>query len=232
MLSQGQELAALDFADIIGGPLIAVINAQAKAAHVTTAFIQNIAFESSGQGGGGQTKLKTVVFDYSQVMGDIGASSGGGSGAQNAMQISVPLLTMIPIPFIRVDSMTIDLNVTLHNTSSTTVSNDFTFSSTASASESAGFIWSESASMVTSVTDRNTYQNDQTVDDTYSLHVTVHAVQDQMPGGMAQVLNIFSGIIQQQASLIQSIMTTAIQAKQKQIQSGGTTGGGGGGGGQ
>ena len=217
MLSQGKELAAVDFADLIGGPLIAVVNAQAKSAHVTTTFIQQIAFDTTTNQGGNtqQTKLRTVVFDYGQIMGDIGTMP---SGLGDSTKITVPLLTLIPIPYIRVDSMTIDLNIALHNVQSNTLSNDFTFNSTVSASQSGGFIWNESTSFTASVTDRNTYQQDQTIDDTYSLHVTVHAVQDQMPGGMSQVLSIFSNVIQQQASLIQTIMTATIQAKTEAIQ--------------
>jgi len=213
MLSQGKELAALDFSHIIGGPLVAVINAQARAAHVTTNFIQSIAFNPP-QPGSNQAVLKTVSFDYGQAMGDVSKLS----GIQDATVIKVPLLTLIPIPYIRIDNMTIDLNVSLHNISKQTLSNDFTFTANVSGSESVGFLWSESTNFSTSVTDRNTYQNDQTVDDTYNLHVTVHAVQDQMPGGMSQVLNIFSNLIQSQASLIQTIMTTQIQAKTAQVQ--------------
>ena len=52
MLSQGKELAALDFAQIIGGPLEAVIVAQARAAAVTTNFIQETAFEAPSGGAG------------------------------------------------------------------------------------------------------------------------------------------------------------------------------------
>lgn len=73
-----------------------------------------------------------------------------------------------------------------------------------------------------SVTDKNTYQNSRGVDDTYSLSVSVHAVQDRMPGGMAQVLNIFSNIISSQSSLTQTIVTAEVAAltarAQKQIK--------------
>jgi hypothetical protein len=214
MLSQGKELAALDFASIIGGPLVAVINAQAMAAHVTTSFIQNIAFEppQAGAGGGQSTKLKVVSFDFTQLLGT------QAQGLQDATSIKVPLLTLVPIPFIRVDSMTIDFNVTLHDVQKTTLSNDFTFNASVSGSESSFFGMGPSVSMQTSVTDRNTYQNEQTVDDTYSLHITVHAVQDQMPGGMSQILNIFSNVIQSQSTLIQTIMTAQIQAQQAKVQ--------------
>ena len=215
MLSQGKELAALDFAQIIGGPLEAVIVAQARAAAVTTNFIQETAFEApsggAGAAGSGPQKLKVVEFDYGQILG--GASGGSGTGAgSNALTIRVPLLTMLPIPFIRVDSMTIDLNVSLHSTSTTSEKNDASVSTDVSG-EYVG------TKFQTSITDKNTYQNDQVIDDTYSLHVTVHAVQDQMPGGMHNVLSIFSNVIQQQSSLIQQVMSQYIAEQSKKISS-------------
>ncbi len=211
MLGQGKELAALDFANIIGGPLQAVINAQASAAQLTTNFIQNTAFEKSSTGAGGSTnsqKLKVVEFDFGQL------TQTTGTGAANAFTIKVPLLTMLPIPFIRVDSMTIDFNVSLHSTSSSKMTNEVDASTKASYSENLEF---ESTSFQASVTEKNTYQNEQAIDDTYSLHVTVHAVQDQMPGGMQNVLNIFSNVIQQQSALIQQVMTASIAARVKQL---------------
>ena len=233
MLSQGKELAAIDFAKIIGGPLEAVIRAQASAATVTTQFIQDTAFEKpeGGEAGGDQPlKLKVVPFDYGQMMGSKSATSGGLSG--DALTIKVPLLTMLPIPFIRVDSMTIDLNVSLHSTHTTDEQNTGSVNATTSGGENLEF---EHTNFSTSVTDRNTYQNNMVIDDTYSLGVTVHAVQDSMPGGMRNVLDIFSNVIQQQSALIQQVMSESIAAQSKaltasmQAGSGGTGGGGGGG---
>ncbi|MCK9919348.1 DUF2589 domain-containing protein [Microbacteriaceae bacterium K1510] len=212
-LSQGQELAAIDFASIIGGPLTAVITAQAQAAHVTTSFIQNIAFEQA-QGSASQVKLKTVSFDFSQILGQQSQFPGV---TADALSIKVPLLTLLPIPFIRIDNMTIDLNVSLKSHTATTISNDFVFSSSTSESESGFFGFGPSVSFQASVTDRNTFQNEQVIDDTYSLHVTVHAVQDQMPGGMSQILNIFGNVIQTQGALIQSVVTAQVQAIQAKL---------------
>lgn len=210
MLSQGQELNVIDFADIIGGPLIAVINAQAKAAHVTSNFIDTVAFTSPT----GQPKqLKVVSFDFRQVLADPAQALGSSS----QLIIKVPLLTLLPIPYIRVDSMTVTLNVSLHSTQAVGLTNDFTFNSTVSDSESAFFGLGPAMSFQASVTDRNTYQNDQLTDDTYSMNVTVHAVQDQMPAGMSQILGIFSNVIQSQSALVQALVTAQVQALTNQI---------------
>lgn len=223
MLGQGQELAAIDFASIIGGPLQAVITAQAAAAQVTTQYIQNTAFTSSssggGTGGGGSTgaqQLKVVEFDYGQVLGSSSGGAGGSTG-QDKLVIRVPLLTMLPIPFIRVESMTIDFNVSL--TSTTTTNTTSTTNTTGSASGEYAFV-----NFNGSVTDQNTYQNGSLVNDTYSLGVTVNAVQDQMPGGMQSVLNIFNSVIQQQASIVQQVVNADVAAITKSMSGSSSSG--------
>jgi hypothetical protein len=197
MQGQGKEIASIDFADIIGGPLIAVITAQGKAAVTTTNFIQSFAFTNDNP-----PKLQAITFDFQQA---IGFGLDTSSFANNVTTIKVPLLTIIPIPYLRVDSMTIEFNVNLHSTQTKGLTNDFAFSSSASGSY-------YGITFGASVSDRLTYQNNSTTDDTYSMKVTVHAVQDQMPGGMSQVLNIFSNIVQSQATLIQTIVAAQTKA--------------------
>lgn len=45
MPTPGQELASIDFASMLGGPLVAAVNAQAQAAATTVSFIKNVGFE-------------------------------------------------------------------------------------------------------------------------------------------------------------------------------------------
>ena len=52
----GQELASLDFANLIGGPINAVVEAQAKAAITTANFIQEVGFDEKGE-------VKNVSFN-------------------------------------------------------------------------------------------------------------------------------------------------------------------------
>lgn len=223
MLSQGSELAAIDFSAIIGGPLIAAINAQATGANVTANFIQQIGF--SGSGGGGSTGAQTlnfVTFDFSQLLSSSGAGQGGvgGGGASTGLQIKVPTLSLIPIPFLRIDSMTIQLNVNLVQSTSATLSNNFLFSSSEAISGNSAFGWNLTPSFSATISDQNTFQAGQVVDDTYSLQVTVNAVQDQMPAGLQQIINIFGNVIQQQSAALQA-------ALQSQLASTGAKTGGG-----
>ncbi len=221
MLSQGKELNALDFTDIIGGPLLATVNAQAKAAYVTANFINSVAFV--GNNGPSSAQLKTAEFDFNNVLSGYSQSKLGTSGGGNDLtKLKVPLLTLIPIPYIRVEYLDIDLNVNLHDTTKDTLDNNFAFDSTVSGGESAGFIWKEHTSFKTTVSDRNTFQHSHVIDDTYSLQVHVHAVQAEVPGGMQQVLNIFNNVVQQQAKVLDKIMVSQVEEQTKQIEGAGT----------
>jgi hypothetical protein len=209
MLGQGKELAAIDFASVIGGPLVAVINAQAQAARVTTNFINEVAFESTKKGE--NPKLRSVDFEFNQVL----STQSKDKLSSDSTSLKVPLISMLPIPYIRVANMTIDLNITLHNVQKTTIKNDFTFKD----DTTADFGWfGESVNMTVSVTEQNTYQNDRTTDDTYGMRVTVNAVQDEMPAGLKNILGIFQSVIQQQASLVQAVVTADVQSRTEQAQ--------------
>ena len=217
MQTQGKELGALDFYNIIGGPLCAVINAQAQAALTTANFIQKVGFMEQAPASphsplAGPTStqvLKTVEFDYGQTLGET-------SIYKDYAKITVPLLSIVPIPYIRVDTMTIDLNITLHSTDTQKTTNDLTAQTDVSTNE--GVPWLENVTIKASVTERNTYQRDTTTDDTYSMHVMVHAVQDQMPAGLGQVLNMFSSLVSQQAQIAQMVMTAEMQEKARLVQ--------------
>jgi hypothetical protein len=69
------------------GPLLAVIDAQAKAASTTVKFIQGMGFDSEGH-------ARTVDFGYS--------TTNTTTGIVEEKKLRVPLLTIVPIPFIRV----------------------------------------------------------------------------------------------------------------------------------
>jgi hypothetical protein len=60
MPTPGQELASIDFESMIGGPLVAVINAQAQAALSTINFIKEVGFKkpSAEQIAGGDTSTE------------------------------------------------------------------------------------------------------------------------------------------------------------------------------
>lgn len=64
MPTPGQELASIDFESMLGGPLVAVVNAQAQAAMSTVNFIKEVGFKkpSTEEDAGGDTTTEEPIY--------------------------------------------------------------------------------------------------------------------------------------------------------------------------
>ena len=170
------ELQALPFGSLIGGPLDAAIEAQARAAVSSVNFIRQIGFNEDGS-------VQNVTFTAKK--GDVES------------EITVPLLTIVPIPFIRIDEMTIDFKA---NISSSTESEDKTVKSVnkeAKVSASARYLFFKAnleASISSKRDSESTKKSKYAVETTIDVHV--YAVQDELPAGLSKMLNILADTIQ------------------------------------
>lgn len=279
-----RELSSINFEAMLGGPLIAVVNAQAQAAMSSVNFIKAVGFKQgtgtdptkpdtgepvyvtfkypkevkpyepevkaaiaginvtsggtgytsaptvalSGGGGTGATataqidaggKVTGVTLDnpgsgYTSAP-TVAFSGGGGSGAAatasftagkaaseavfQTMKLEVPILTMLPIPFIRIEETTIDFNAKINSVEES--KSDETFK--VDASLDAKVKYPPLFSIATVNLKVNTsYQKNTTsgskVDRTYSMSVHIRAVQDEMPAGMEKLLGILEDSIRSQ----------------------------------
>ncbi len=107
------------------------------------------------------------------------------------MMLQVPILTMLPIPFIRIASTDIELNVKINSISQTSSSteSDSKFGS----NSSAGFKkWgiNASTSINASVSNQKKTSSSEEVKKEFSLNIKVHAIQDEMPAGLSRILDI------------------------------------------
>lgn len=281
-----RELSSIDFQSMLGGPLIAVVNAQAQAAMSSVNFIKAVGFKPGDASD--PTKPQTgdpiyVSFKYpkevapftpavpAQVSGitvktpgagytaapTVTATGGGGSGlaltaslgpsgsiasiaitspgsgytsaptiaiaappaggtqaeatatfanripavaAQfQVMMLEVPILTMLPIPFIRIEETTIDFNAKINSVEEKKT--DETFKIDASLDVKVQYPPLFSVATVNLKVNTSYQKNTQTgskVDRTYSMAVHIRAVQDEMPAGMEKVLGLLEDAIKAQ----------------------------------
>jgi Protein of unknown function (DUF2589) len=181
----GQEMA-LPMDQIIGGPLQAVVKAQALAASSTVDFIRQVGLS---EGAGGALTARTVDFAFQRRVPERVDDNGPSDVlTTETVALTVPLLTIVPVPFIRVKEATIDFEAQV--SSSTLNTTDSTFGLTAEAS---GGFWGVKFSVKASYT-RNTKSSDQ-VNRSSTLKVHVYAVQDEMPAGLDRVLTILQTAI-------------------------------------
>lgn len=173
-----QALQGLPFDNLIGGPLNACIRAQADAAQTTLGFIQSVGLEDDENG------HKQAVYVYFSFV----------QGGRKAV-MSVPLLTIVPIPYIAINTIDINFKASISASSSTT-------SETAEHTEAGGELDAKaklnlglfslqanlkanySSKKDSKATAESKYSVESTID------VAVKAGQESMPAGMAKVLEL------------------------------------------
>lgn len=191
------DLQALPFGEMIGGPLSACIDAQEQAALTTVNFIRNVGFAKKQVTENGKTKevytddVINVTFKYKRE--------------KNEVELTVPLLTIVPIPFIAIDTVSINFKATLKSfdksyDKDTESESSYNRESSASSSKSGGWFSAKkrsSSSMYCSVSTKKDSVSTQTSE--YSVESTidvqVNARQESMPAGMAKVLEMLNQAI-------------------------------------
>jgi hypothetical protein len=243
MPTPGQELSTIDFASMLGGPLIAAVNAQAQSAMSAVNFIKQVGFKKlqvpAGQNGQDPANAETgdpiyVKFKYPKevspyipavravaavatvpavpevrdAQGNVTtpavpavpavaavAAAPAVPAVYETQQLEVPILTMLPIPYLRIEDVTIDFNAKIDSVEYTKI--DETLKLDASLEAQAGWGWGSAKLNVSVGYQRNTQQGTN-VQRTYSMAVHIRAVQDEMPAGMAKVLDILEANMRSQ----------------------------------
>lgn len=210
MPNPGQELSSIDFESMIGGPLVAVIHAQAQAAMSTVNFIKEVGFKKPAveESAGGDTSTEEpiyVTFKYPKELSPYQPAVVANPSATppvvaadavpavyETQELNVPILTILPIPFIRIDETTVDFNAKINSVEYRKTNTSLKVD--ASLEAKANWLWG-SAKLKVSTSFQRTSQQGNSVNRTYSMAVHVKAVQDEMPAGMEKMLGILEGAI-------------------------------------
>src|SRR5688500_1205099 len=116
-----EELRQIPFDYLIGAPLKAAIEAQGLAAKTTIDFIEKVGFipddpeqdpfflDEQEDVEGGQ--VRNVTFQYART---------DENGVGSNVTLTVPILSIVPIPYLRIDDMTIDFTAKLNDTIAST----------------------------------------------------------------------------------------------------------------
>lgn len=190
------ELSQIPFSHLIGSPMKAAIEAQALAAQSTVEFIQKVGFKQPAAGGpdvlftnpeqdADAGEIRNITLEYKKL---------DENETQSNFTLTVPLLSIVPIPYLRIDEMTIDFKAKLTDSIVRNTASSFSLDATVGGSYSS--FWSPikvdfrvSAAYKTS----NSTQANSTRE--YSMDIHVRAVQDDMPGGLSRILDILEDAI-------------------------------------
>jgi hypothetical protein len=174
---------------MIGGPLTAVIRAQTQAANTSVDFIRSVGFTDDG----GVSKPTMVTFTYSKPVEQVDSN---GNVTTNVLpfELTVPFLTMVPIPFIRIAETTIDFNAKITAVQYSKTMSEHNLGSTLEAKAGWGPF---SAKLKTNYSYKRKSESGQEINRTYSLTIHVRAVQDELPAGTERLLAILENTIQE-----------------------------------
>lgn len=170
----------LPFDNLIGGPLNACVKAQADAAMTTWNFIKEVGLSEDKDG---NRTLNYVSFSYNK------------NGRQ--CTVNVPLLTIVPIPYIAIRDIDIAFKAKISASSSTTeTKKESVEKNFSNKTKVAGGTWFVRASTEFQAGYSSKKDSTATRDSKYSVEYTmdvaVRAGQDDIPAGMSKILELLN----------------------------------------
>lgn len=176
-------LQAIPFGSLIGGPLTACVEAQSQAAKTSWEFIQEVGLTEDENG---ERKAIYVNFEYRKE--------------GRSVSLSVPLLTLVPIPYLAIRDIDITFKANISAASSTSTTSKKTSETSFGTSVKAGFnlgVVSGSTQISASISSKkdSVATRDSKYSVEYTMDVAIKAGQDDMPAGMAKVLEMLNSSI-------------------------------------
>jgi len=217
-----KELSTLNFDSLLTGPLVALVNAEFSAAMATANFVINVGFKSSSAAKKGtarnigDTVGDPVIIRFSYPEQQV-------TGLSNKRVLEVPLLTMLPIPMLRIQEATVEFNVKIsdtYNSTKTKSTSNTETENTASGGNKKTSTDSKNDDSTGSMTIMNTivtnkYNNKRgfNVQREYNLKIKVLCVQDELPAGLERLLGMLEGQMKAKASVTDLMNQTISGAK-------------------
>ena len=196
----------IPFHNIIGGPLEAAIKAQAMAANTTVEFIKAVGFKPVTKNGqiDPDKDDSSIVGDEDSEIGNIryinfsyAKKNLDGSKAEGYMK--VPILSIVPIPMLRIEEMTIDFATKIteseqndHGSESASKRNQSNSSKKGVSYSTRNFRFWNRATFRGSVTQhsKSKSQHSSKLSMDTSIDIHVRAVGDELPAGLGKILGI------------------------------------------
>lgn len=171
-------LQGLPFDNLIGGPLSACIQAQNDAAMTSINFINNVCLNEDKETG----EKSAIYVSFSFI--------------QNGRKvvINVPLIAIVPIPYIAINSVDISFKATVNGVESESSSTETEYESkgTKKSTRKTGLFRKKTTTINSTFSTKRDSKSTQ--DSKFSVEATidvaVHAGQESMPAGMAKILEM------------------------------------------
>ena len=210
LISIAQQFSGLPMDALIGGPLNAAANANAKMAVTQTKFILDTCFVAIGKDSSKPVDDNNPVNSYNPIMIkmelsrpviDTGAAAPTGEIPSATVQFNLPILTIIPLNSLGVDSVniTFDMEVKSSFSQEETKESQESLKKEGSFEAKVGYgCFSVSIKGSASYDSSNSTKENQHYQKSNSAkyHVDVHAGQLPLPMGVTTIINAFANSIQ------------------------------------
>jgi len=184
LVNMADQFKGLPMQDLIGGPLMAVCDAQTKLAKSTAQYIREIGLQKVGQGDEATWKTRQVDFSYRKPI----ASPDGTTITPHEVSVSAPMLAIVPVPALLVEELEVEFNMEVK--SSATEHKEVA----AEGGFDASIGWGPfQASVHGSVSSKD--EQTRTSDNSAKYHVKVVAKQQAVPEGLSRILDMLSDTI-------------------------------------
>ena len=193
LVSMSDQFKGLPMEDLIGGPLNAAVLANTNMARATADFIKEVGFETTSEKQADGTvkessSVRSVSFDFERpgIMYD---KDGTAQRTIEVVKMRVPLLAIVPIPTLQVDTVDVVFDMEVKSSFSEKSSQDYQASLSA---EGSGGIGPFKVSVKVQGSVASHKENCRSSDNSAKYHVEVRAVNRGIPEGLARVLDIMA----------------------------------------
>lgn len=177
------EFSGLDMGALIGGPLMAVCDAQTMLAKSTVSFIEQVGLNEAA--GNAPRTVRTTAFSFSRAADGVDGAAAG----TEKMSMEVPLLSIVKIPTLAVDTADITFDMEVKSSTSAESSSDKKGGLEAEAGVKYGpFHMDVKVKGSIACHESNTRSSDNSA----KYHVEVHAKDFGMPEGLARMLDVLA----------------------------------------
>lgn len=181
LVKMSDQFGGLDMGTLIGGPLQAACRAQTMLAGATADFLTAVCMDKDQNG---NLTAKTVNFSFKRA-----AQDNTGNPIMEDVSLNVPLLAVVKVPALSVDSVDVTFDMEVKSSESHTDSKNTDVGFDATAGLKVG-PFSMNVSVKGSVSSHQ--ENTRASDNSAKYHVEVHARQGDLPEGLARVLDMMA----------------------------------------
>jgi hypothetical protein len=189
LVNMASQFQGLPMDSLIGGPLTAAANTQVMLARSTAEFIDSVGFDWQKETVGGKDelvkKLRNVEFSYESTEQDPST----GKAYLKETKIVVPMLAIVPIPNLQIDTVDVTFDMEVKSSFSETAKEEKQGSFEAEMTAKIG-PFSIRAKVQGSAS--SSKESTRTSDNSARYHVAVHATNHGMPEGLMRVLDMMA----------------------------------------